>query len=58
MQARVRPPGPQEALGQEIDSLLAGEAAGVENLDLAGELLARGLAGSEASNVDPPLPAA
>lgn len=57
VQARVGLAGAQEALGKQVDSLLAGQAAGVEDLDLAGEVLARGLAGVEASDVDTALPA-
>src|ERR1700749_826017 len=37
MQQRVGGVGAEEALGQQVNSLLAGEAAGVEDLDLARE---------------------
>ena len=50
--------GAQEALGQQVDALLAGEAAGVEDLDLAREGVAVGLGRVEAVDVDAALPAA
>ena len=57
VQPRVGRARPQEALGEQVDALLAGEAAGVEDLDLAGIVLAGGLAGVEARDVDAALPA-
>ena len=57
MQARVGLAGAQEALGEQVHALLTGEPAGVEDLDLAWEVLARGLAGIEASHIDAALPA-
>jgi hypothetical protein len=58
VQARIGPAGAQEALGEQVDPLLAGEATGVKDLDLAGEVLAHGLAGIEATDIDATLPAA
>ena len=46
--------GTQEALGEQVDALLAGEAAGVEDLELAREgRRARALAGSKRSTSTP-----
>jgi hypothetical protein len=53
VQPRIRPMRQQEALGEQVDPLLAGEAAGVEDLDLAGIVLADGLAGAEAETSTP-----
>ena len=57
MQPRLGLVRPQEALGEQVDALLAGEAAGVEDLDLARIGLAVGLAGVEAGGIDAALPA-
>ena len=57
VQARVGAMGAQEALGQQVDALLAGEAAGVEDLDLARVGVAVGLGRVEALEVDAALPA-
>ena len=57
VQPRVGLVRPQEALGEQVDPLLAGQATGVENLDLARVVLAGGLAGVEAGDVDAALPA-
>ena len=58
VQARVDGVGAQEALGEQVDALLAGQPARVEDLELAGEGLAVGLPGVEAGDVDAALPAA
>ncbi len=57
VQPRIGRPRSQEALGQQVDALLAGQATGVEDLDLAGIVLADGLAGIETADVDAALPA-
>ncbi|MGN6257493.1 MAG: hypothetical protein ACTHN3_07055 [Solirubrobacterales bacterium] len=48
MQTRVGGVRAQEALGEQVDALLTGEAAGVEDLDLTGEGIRVGLGGIEA----------
>ena len=53
VQPRVGVVGAQEALGEQVDALLAGEAAGVEDLDLAREGVAVGLAGSKRATSTP-----
>ena len=57
MQARVGLVGAEEALGEQVDALLAGEPAGVEDLDLARVGVAVGLDRVEAGEVDAALPA-
>ena len=57
VQARVGAARAQEALGQQVDPLLAGQPAGVEDLDLARVGVAVGLDRVEAVDVDAALPA-
>ena len=57
VQARIGLVGAEEGLGQQVDSLFAGQAAGVEDLDLAWEGVTVGLGRVEAVEVDAPLPA-
>ncbi len=58
MQARIGGAGAQEALGKQVDPLLAAEATGVEDLQLARVGGRPGLGGIKARGINAALPAA